>query len=72
MAIHYGAINPYTFEDPKMPPVPPGTNPDWVAAYLHNEADNEERLNALIDTDNEKRRICSLYASQPRLCILLP
>eukprot|EP00957_Ditylum_brightwellii_P151702 11552659-Ditylum_brightwellii.AAC.1 len=55
-----------------MPPVPPGTNPDWVAAYLHDEADSEECLNALIAANNEKRRIFPLYASQPHVRILLP
>eukprot|EP00957_Ditylum_brightwellii_P203575 15335262-Ditylum_brightwellii.AAC.1 len=55
-----------------MPPVPSGTNPDWVAAYLHDEADNDKRLNALIAADNEQRRICTLYAPQPCVCILLP
>ena len=72
LAIRYGTIDPYTYEDPKMLPVPPGTKPDWVALYLHDEATNKERLQKLIAEDNEKRRMCPLYAAQPRLPILLP
>eukprot|EP00957_Ditylum_brightwellii_P001597 124811-Ditylum_brightwellii.AAC.1 len=72
MAICYGVIDPYTFEDPEMPPVLPGTNPDWVAAYHANEDQNKKCLSALIVADNKKRAICPLYASQPRLRILLP
>jgi len=72
MAICYGVIDPYTFEDPEMPAVPPGTNPDWVAAYHANEEQNKKRISALIAADNEKRAICPLYASQPRRRILLP
>eukprot|EP00957_Ditylum_brightwellii_P156249 11892893-Ditylum_brightwellii.AAC.1 len=55
-----------------MSPVPPGTKPDWVAFYLHDEETNKERLQKLIPENNEKRRMCPHYAAQPRLPILLP
>eukprot|EP00957_Ditylum_brightwellii_P046173 3503452-Ditylum_brightwellii.AAC.2 len=72
MAIHHGVINPYTFEDQKMLPVPPGTYPDWVATYMHAEEENEKHPNALIAANNEKGTIYPLYASQLHLRILLP
>eukprot|EP00957_Ditylum_brightwellii_P029450 2225769-Ditylum_brightwellii.AAC.1 len=37
LAIRHGTIDPYTYKDPKMPPVLPGAKPDWVALYLHDE-----------------------------------
>eukprot|EP00957_Ditylum_brightwellii_P174889 13316745-Ditylum_brightwellii.AAC.1 len=44
LAIRYGTIDPYTYKDPKMLPVPPGANPDWVAFYLYDEETNKECL----------------------------
>eukprot|EP00957_Ditylum_brightwellii_P088173 6715814-Ditylum_brightwellii.AAC.1 len=29
LAVRYGKINAYTFQDPPMSPVPQGTNLDW-------------------------------------------
>eukprot|EP00957_Ditylum_brightwellii_P196242 14952419-Ditylum_brightwellii.AAC.1 len=55
-----------------MPPVPSGTNPDWVALYLYDEEINKEFLQKLTIKDKEKRRMCPLYAAQPCLSILLP
>eukprot|EP00957_Ditylum_brightwellii_P143494 10931516-Ditylum_brightwellii.AAC.1 len=72
LAIHYGTIDPYTYKDPKMPPVLPGTNPDWVALYLYDEETNKERPQRMIAEVKEKMRMCPLYAAQPRLPILLP
>eukprot|EP00957_Ditylum_brightwellii_P208499 15357754-Ditylum_brightwellii.AAC.1 len=72
LAIYYGTIDPYIFEDPKILPVLPGTKPDWVALYLHDEETNKECLQKLITEDNKKRRMCPLYAAQPHLPILLP
>eukprot|EP00957_Ditylum_brightwellii_P210150 15364616-Ditylum_brightwellii.AAC.1 len=59
-------------KDPAMPPVPPGTKPDWVATYLHEEKIKRECLQDLIAEDKEKRSICPLYSVQPHLPILLP
>ena len=72
LAICYGTINAYTFQDPPMPPVPQGTNPDWVSTFLQDEENDRKCLQTLIWEDKQKRRICPLYASQPRLKILLP
>eukprot|EP00957_Ditylum_brightwellii_P194279 14796155-Ditylum_brightwellii.AAC.1 len=55
-----------------MPPVPQGTNPKWVSAFLQDEENDWKRLQALVLEDNKKRRDCPLYASQPYRKILLP
>eukprot|EP00957_Ditylum_brightwellii_P136566 10414478-Ditylum_brightwellii.AAC.1 len=55
-----------------MLPVLLGTKPDWVALYIHDEETNKECLQNLIAENEEKRRMCSLYAAQPHLPILLP
>eukprot|EP00957_Ditylum_brightwellii_P084485 6424493-Ditylum_brightwellii.AAC.1 len=72
LAIHYGTIDPYTYKDPKMLSVFPGTKPDWVALYLYDEETKKGCLQKLIVENNEKRRMCPFYAAQPCLPILLP
>eukprot|EP00957_Ditylum_brightwellii_P197373 15037522-Ditylum_brightwellii.AAC.1 len=72
LAIKYGTIDHYNYKDPKIPPVLPGTNPDWVALYLYDEEANKECLQKMITKNKEKRRMCPLYAAQPYLPILLP
>eukprot|EP00957_Ditylum_brightwellii_P066815 5070583-Ditylum_brightwellii.AAC.2 len=68
----YGMVDPCSFRDPQMLPVPSGAKPNWVASYLYEEEINRECLQELIPEDKEKRRICPLYAAQLCLPTLLP
>eukprot|EP00957_Ditylum_brightwellii_P194727 14833096-Ditylum_brightwellii.AAC.1 len=59
-------------DDPPMSPPPPGTHMQWISNYLDDVEEYERRIKALIDEDNEKCRVCPLYAAQPHLKVLLP
>eukprot|EP00957_Ditylum_brightwellii_P066909 5078413-Ditylum_brightwellii.AAC.1 len=57
LAIGYGKLDPYTANDPPMPPQPTVTKEQWIKLYNKEEEEDCKCLNVLAEELNSQHRL---------------